>query len=64
MAPAFKLSLPLDVVNRYLSHLVNRDFELAASSSSPQCWQGQIMPRRNKERSEYTLKVGAPRVVV
>ena len=50
VAPAFKLSLPLDVVNRSLSHLVNTDFELASSASAINCWQGQIMPRRNKER--------------
>ena len=43
---------PAQVVNKYLSHLVNRDFELASSADTQQCWQGSIMPRRNKERNE------------
>ena len=55
--PAFKLTLPHQVVHRHLLHLVDTDFDLAPSATAEQTWQGSIAPRRNKERSEYTLQV-------
>lgn len=56
-APAFKLSLPHQIVHTHLSHLVGVNFELATSTTSGEVWPASITPRRNKNRSEYTLKV-------
>lgn len=56
-APSYKLTLPHQIVNRRLHHLVDAGFELATSVTSQQTWQGSIAPRRNKDRSEYILQV-------
>lgn len=56
-APVFKLTLPHRIVSSYLSHLVEMEFEIVSSANMNQCWQGTIAPRRNKDRSEYTLQV-------
>ena len=55
-SPVFKLTLPHRIVHSYLSHLVETEFEIAPSANSTTCWQGTIAPRRNKDRSEYTLQ--------
>ena len=55
-SPAYKLTLPHQVVHAQLLHLVDEVFELAPSVDAQQSWQGSIAPRRNKERSEYTLQ--------
>lgn len=55
--PSYKLTLPHQVVNKYLLHLVDADLELASSATAKQVWHGSIAPRRNKERSEFTLQV-------
>jgi hypothetical protein len=56
-APSFKLTLPHQVVHQYLLHLVDNDLELADSPNAEQTWHASIAPRRNKERSEFTLQV-------
>lgn len=56
-APVFKLTLPHQIVHTHLSHLIDHEFEIATSPHSTNCWQGTITPRRNKNRSEYTLQV-------
>ncbi|KAK9803548.1 hypothetical protein WJX73_007642 [Symbiochloris irregularis] len=56
VAPAFKLSLPQNVVYAHLGHWVGRPFEMVATENSEQFWTGSIVPRRNKERAEFTLK--------
>ena len=56
-SPAYKLTLPHQVVHAQLLHLVDEVFELSPSTDAQQSWQGSIAPRRNKERSEYTLQV-------
>lgn len=55
-APSFKLTLPHQVVHQYLLHLVDNDLELAGSPDAKQTWHASIAPRRNKERSEFTLQ--------
>lgn len=55
--PAFKLTLPHQIVHSHLLHLVDEGFELAPSAQVQTSWQASIAPRRNKERSEYTLQV-------
>ena len=56
-SPVFKLTLPHSIVHTHLQHLIDADFEIASSATAVQCWQGSIAPRRNKDRSEYTLQV-------
>ena len=55
--PSYKLTLPHQVVHKYMLHLVDADIELASHAEAKQVWHGSIAPRRNKERSEYTLQV-------
>ena len=57
-APVFKLTLPHRIVHTHLSHLIDTEFEIAVSANASHSWQGTIAPRRNKDRSEYTLQVG------
>lgn len=56
-SPAYKLTLPHQIVRGHLLHLIERDFELASTPDAVHTWQGSIVPRRNKDRSEYTLQV-------
>ena len=56
-APVFKLTLPHRVVHSHLSHLIDTDFEIATAVDATNSWQGTIAPRRNKDRSEYTLQI-------
>jgi hypothetical protein len=53
----FKLTLPHRIVHTHLNHLIDTEFEIAVSATASHSWQGTIAPRRNKDRSEYTLQV-------
>ena len=56
----FKLTLPHRIVHTHLAHLIDTEFEIAVSANASHSWQGTIAPRRNKDRSEYTLQVSSP----
>ena len=55
--PSYKLTLPHQIVHKFLLHLIDADIELASHPTARQVWHGSIAPRRNKERSEFTLQV-------
>lgn len=61
-SPVFKLTLPHRVVHSQLSHLIDSNFEIVTSPDASHSWQGTIAPRRNKDRSEYTLQMSPHRL--
>ena len=60
VAPTFKLTLPSEFVTGYLEHLVEKDFELVDDVPNGGSWEVTILPRKNKNKYEYTLQVRAP----
>ena len=51
--------MPSEFVTRYMSNLIDVEFELREASTQRQ-WGVQIAPRRNKAKFEYLLLVRTP----
>lgn len=62
VSPTYKLTLPSEVVSATLSHLVDRDFKLVAADRE-RIWDVSIVPRRNKDKFEYTLQASLEKAV-
>ena len=56
VAPTYKLTLPAEVVCEALPHLIEKDFELV-DTTGQHVWSVSILPRKNKDKFEYTLQV-------
>lgn len=58
VSPTYKLTLPSEYVYGALSHLVDKDFQLV-STDREQAWSVAILPRKNKDKYEYTLQASS-----
>ncbi|KAK9806892.1 hypothetical protein WJX72_006577 [[Myrmecia] bisecta] len=53
--PTFKLTLPSEFVQAHMAHLIESDLSLV-DQAEERAWPIALMPRKNKDKYEYTLQ--------